>query len=307
MQSAFYSAFGYAIKSDIPLPELKRLDEGATPVDIIIKCEDLTSAWRETETTPGGFYIEPDCVMFEVVDHAIFSIRSGNEIIVSLCEHYELDVVRLYLLGSCMGALLMQRRIVPLHGSAIEIDGQAYAFIGHSGAGKSTLATVFIDMGYSLVSDDIIPLNLLDHKKVATVTPSYPQQKLWQRSLDHFGMNDHTFRPIYGRGEKYCIPVSSYRTEPLPLAALFELDKTANDDIIVQQVTGLERLLILFVHTYRNFMLNPLGLLEWHFDMSTSIGERVPLYRIHRPEHGFTAYALANHILETIEKEGMKR
>ena len=38
-----------------------------------------------------------------------------------------------------MGALLMQRKILPLHGSAIAIDGKAYAFVGDSGAGKSTL------------------------------------------------------------------------------------------------------------------------------------------------------------------------
>ena len=35
------------------------------------------------------------------------------------------DIIRLYILGTCMGAILMQRKILPLHGSAIAINGKA--------------------------------------------------------------------------------------------------------------------------------------------------------------------------------------
>ena len=55
-----------------------------------------------------------------------------------------------------MGAILMQRKILPLHGSAIAIDGKAYAIVGDSGAGKSTLASAFLKRGYQLLSDDVI-------------------------------------------------------------------------------------------------------------------------------------------------------
>ena len=50
-------------------------------------------------------------------------------------------------LGTCMGALLMQRKIFPFHGSAIAINGKAYAIVGDSGAGKSTLASAFLKKG----------------------------------------------------------------------------------------------------------------------------------------------------------------
>ena len=70
------------------------------------------------------------------------------------------DKIRLYILGTCMGALLMQRKILPLHGSAIAIDGKAYAFVGDSGAGKSTLASAFLSKGYKLLSDDVIAVSL---------------------------------------------------------------------------------------------------------------------------------------------------
>ena len=59
-----------------------------------------------------------------------------------------------------MGAILMQRKILPLHGSAIAIDGKAYAIVGDSGAGKSTLASAFLNKGYQLLSDDVIAVSL---------------------------------------------------------------------------------------------------------------------------------------------------
>ena len=46
---------------------------------------------------------------------------------------------------------------IPLHGSAIALDGKAIVFVGASGLGKSTLAASFCDLaGASLLSDDAV-------------------------------------------------------------------------------------------------------------------------------------------------------
>ena len=49
-----------------------------------------------------------------------------------------------------------------LHGSAVEIDDRALAFVGVSGQGKSTMAAVFCSAGAALVTDDVLPL-AFDH------------------------------------------------------------------------------------------------------------------------------------------------
>ena len=116
-----------------------------------------------------------------------------------------------------MGILLMQRRILPLHGSAIAIDGKAYVFIGESGAGKSTIASSFMKKGYQLLSDDVIAVSLLDGDK-PWVIPAYPQQKLWQDSLNHFGMKTNDYMPLFDRETKYSVPVAEqFYNKPLPL------------------------------------------------------------------------------------------
>ena len=47
-----------------------------------------------------------------------------------------------------------------LHASAVEVEGRALAFIGGSGRGKSTLATLLCLGGASLVSDDVLRVDL---------------------------------------------------------------------------------------------------------------------------------------------------
>ena len=86
-----------------------------------------------------------------------------------------------------MGAICTQRKNLPLHGSAVVMNGKAYAFVGESGAGKSTLASAFLSKDYRLLSDDVIPVTLSpDH--IPYITPAYPQQKLWLESLNELGL-----------------------------------------------------------------------------------------------------------------------
>jgi hypothetical protein len=299
-----YKAFGLRISSDIPLPELSPLGHSACVVDVEIQLVDHVEFKSELEINPYEHVVKDETVLFYVPNHAYFTIQGGRTITVTPTKEADESLIRLYVLGSCMGALLMQRNIYPLHGSAVEIDGKAYAFIGDSGAGKSTLASTFLRRGYRLVSDDVTAVTFSSTERLPMVTPSYPQQKLWQESLNKFGVDDHQYHPIYGRENKFSVPVnSSYCAEPLPLAGLFELGKTENEHIEFRPIEKLERLKTLFSHTYRNFLIPRLGLMEWHFSTSVNIINHLDMYQIRRSVVGFTAPQLVDFILDTISRE----
>ena len=224
-----YKAFGLSIISEIPLSELVQINGKVNSVDLEIEFADLTNLWLELSNPQSPFVIRENFVMFQVPNIATFCIQNGNKIFVSPLAEYDEDITRLYLLGTCMGALLMQRKIYPLHGSAIAINGKAYAIVGESGAGKSTLASAFLKEGYQLLSDDVIAVSLTKDDAIPYITPSYPQQKLWQESLTNFGMDTNQYRSIHGRETKYNVPVTSnYFNKPLPLAGVFELVKSEN-------------------------------------------------------------------------------
>ncbi|MFC0560082.1 aldolase [Halalkalibacter alkalisediminis] len=299
-----YTAFGLQIESEFPLPELLQSTTYSTnQIDVKIEQTILTSLWEECAGDDQYFFIKEDYVLFRIPEVGIFLIQNGNEIFVSPIGEVQEDQLRLYILGTCMGAILMQRKILPLHGSALVIDGKAYAIVGNSGAGKSTLASAFLKRGYKLLSDDVIPVTL-NEKGVPVITPAYPQQKLWIESLDQFGMTSEGYRPIVDRETKFAIPVrDQFSSEITQLAGVIELLKTENDDIEFKLVQGLESLHTLFSHTYRNFFITPAGLLEWHFQLTAKMVNQLEMFQLQRPINRFTAHELTELILSTVRKE----
>ncbi len=298
----FYKAFGFILSSEIPLPELPKVNEQVV-ADIEIRLGDLSKLWSELVAPHKKIVVKENLVIFEASDTAKFCIQDGKRIIVSPLKGCDEDEMRLFILGTCMGALLMQRKILTLHGSAVVIDGKAYGFIGNSGAGKSTLALAFLNNGYQLLSDDLIAI-IPSHDKTPLVMPAYPQQKLWQETLQEFRMETSLYRPLFQRETKYAIPVSSkFSAEPARLAGLFEIVTTESGKLEIYSIDKLQRLQTLLLHTYRNFFIARSGLTEWHFHTSVSIVNQMEFYQVRRPTTGFSAPHLVPLILTTLRKE----
>jgi hypothetical protein len=298
-----YKAFGLCISSEILLPELPKLFGNENGIDVEIKIADLNKLWDELVIPEQKYLIKKDLIIFKVSDTAIFYIKEGKRIIVSPLLGADVKKIRLYILGTCMGALLLQRNILPLHGSAVAINGKAYAFIGDRGAGKSTLAAAFLEKGYPLLTDDIIAISFTKDN-IPIITPSYPNQKLWQESLNWFGLESDNYSPIFGRETKYSVPVlSKFTNDSLPITSVFELVKTKE---LVTQINPLEsliRLQTLFYHTFRSFLISRLTLMEWHFASSVKIINHINMFRLNRPNRGYSINDMVSLIIKTI-KEG---
>jgi hypothetical protein len=298
-----YKAFGLNIASEILLPELSPMPEQAALINVEVKVADLSQLWLQSVVQHEKWVAKHNLFMFQIPDTAIFCVENGETISVSALNGADEAKIRLYILGTCIGVLLMQRRILPLHGSAVAINGKAYALVGDSGAGKSTLASAFLSKGYQLISDDVIAVTCAKGQN-PLVMPAYPQQKLWQESLTEFGMESRGFQSIFQRETKYLVPVpAQFIAKPLPLGGVFELNKTESEQIIIQPIQGLERLHTLFCQTFRNYLLSKLGLLDWHFGMTVILSKQIQLYQVRRPHAGFTAPQMASLILETINRE----
>ncbi|MBD8071108.1 aldolase [Bacillus sp. PS06] len=300
-----FEAFGLVVSSDINFPELHKKNDRTLNIDITLSINKELA--YHYSGRPFDFVMKNNIVTLLVPKVGVFQMKDGKEILISPYKDANEDIIRLYILGSCFGTLLLQRGILPLHGSAIAVDGKAYAIVGESGAGKSTLASAFMEKGYQLLSDDVIALSFSGVDDNPHVIPSYPQQKLWQQSLEEFGIDYNSLRPIYGREDKYCIPVNDkYCSIPMQLAGIFELKKTDAGSVSIHPIIGLEQLRILFEHTYRQFLIPKMNLTEWHFKQSTLLASNLPLYKISRPITGFSAYQIVEQILNTIHKNSHK-
>lgn len=297
-----YTAFGLKIKSEIPLPELSQLYTGEPP-DVEILLANLVLQFTDRASQQGRIIVDEQKVMFQVSAAATFKIEDGQRIIVSPMKNAGYNKIRLYILGTCMGILLMQRKILALHGSAVAIEGKAYAFVGDSGAGKSTLASAFMKNGYKLLTDDVIPVTFKENGS-PFIFPTYPQQKLWDESLQYFDMDSRNYNPLFERENKFAIPVHThYYDSSLALGGLFEIKKTESDNIIINPINGLERFRTLYNQTFRKSLIPRLGLTEWHFIESAKLIKYIKMYQIQRPIEAFTANELVDKILTIITEE----
>jgi HPr Serine kinase C-terminal domain len=301
-KSVTYKAFGLIISSEISLPELEQIQVNGNEPEVKIIEEDLVETWSLLPKSNKSFYVEKDFCMFEIPQVAIFQIRSGKCILVSPFPGASKSQIRLYILGTCFGVLLTQRKTLPIHGSAVVIDGKAYAIVGESGAGKSTLASAFIKRGYQLLSDDVVAVSLSEGN-IPIVTPSYPQQKLWQESLEYFGMETKHFNPIYDRETKFTIPLKEqFLNKPIPFAGVIELIISNDSNIEITSINRLERFPVLFRNTFRNFIIKRAGLMQWHFNISANLINKIDFYQIQRPKSRFTAHELVDLILSKVKR-----
>ena len=93
-----------------------------------------------------------DRIWFYIPNIATYCIINGSEIIVEVAEGADMQLMKVYLMCSCLGFIMLQRDMVAIHGGVIEMDDKAVIFTGDRGAGKSTLTTALRRKGYKFIS-----------------------------------------------------------------------------------------------------------------------------------------------------------
>jgi hypothetical protein len=183
-----YRLFGFQIRSDIELPELPTHSPSREP-DVEIALAPVPAA-RDGE------------VGFKIDGVAAYWVGQGTHVIVQPEPGAAERNVRLYLLGSAMGALLHQRGILPLHANAIELGDQAVAIMGASGAGKSTLAAAFHDRGFRVIADDICAVAFGSDER-AYVSRGIPRLRLWADALTASGRKPQAYPRSFAGDDDY--------------------------------------------------------------------------------------------------------
>lgn len=292
-----YAAYGLHFKTEIPCPELPLAGSGEAPcVSVRFGCLarppelDGEATYR---TRPGELLLRLDGV-------ATFRVTEGREIVIDPDAGADESAVRLFLLGSCLGALLQQRGLLTLHASAILTESGAVLFAGPPGIGKSTLAHHFWTRGFPSVTDDLCALDTHDDGRIS-VLPGYPQSKLWSDALSHFGIQESSLRRVRGGTSKFAVRLDRQFTDrPVELAAVVLLESAAQSSASCEILPGLEGFQSLVESTYRREFLVGLGLLEQHFELVATVARAVPVARGIRPQKGFHVVALADRITERL-------
>lgn len=251
MDVFYYQAYGLCICSDIKIPGLLN-DENFTEPDVYIRQaqqEEFLSFTTEKHFVQG----KQLQLFFSIPPLASFLIAEGKQIIYQFYEKAYFDELYLFLLGSCLGALLQQRGYLVLHGNAISIDKKnAVIFVGEQGAGKSTTTLGLITQGANILADDVCAIKF-DENLQPLVIPSFPQMKIWQDTADFFAIDTKNLRRVRAQDAKYALSTRhNFCKEALPVKNIIELKKESTGDKII---SGVEKLTKLIEHSYKFYFL----------------------------------------------------
>jgi hypothetical protein len=290
-----YTAYNLSIHSDIALPELlpEQVEPGSPP-DVQIRLSPITPVGLPDGQQLGPFlWANHDSLWLHVPRIARFLIQDGHTILIDPESGIDEDSIRVFLLGSALGALLSQRGHLVLHGNAIRVGEQCMVCVGQSGAGKSTLAAGFMQRGYEVLADDVVPVD-----KACHALPGFPRIKLWQDVADKLHIETGNLRRIRPEIAKFNYPLGQqFSQKPLPVRWIYILGSENSSNICISAINGMQRFLPLRNNTYRVRFLQGMTLQAKHMQLCGKLAGQIRLASVSRPKSGFELEALIDHLL----------
>jgi hypothetical protein len=296
MSGYTYTAYGLRIASSFPVPEL-RVDGGGTP-DITVGYGRVPESLPNPSSHGIAWQSGQGQLLLRVHQVARFLIVEDREIRIDPYPGSTEEDVRIFMLGSVLGALLHARRILVLHASVIQTARGAVLFMGRTGSGKSTLLGAFLQRGYKMLTDDKAGI-VVDSEGSPVALPGMPFVRLTKDSVDKLGFPVNGLRPNQGLN-KYVVPVDSFCEGPIPVRAAYSMRPHNRTDIQVEPVDSIDRFETLSSQIYRRRFIHNSHQRESAFRTLGAVASRTGVARLRWPDHPCRLDELVSRIEEDL-------
>ncbi|MCM1982528.1 hypothetical protein [Lyngbya confervoides] len=280
MQRYTYRAYGLTIQSEVEIPAFL---QGTGPAQVQLR---VNPTGQSALALPKGLASQPIVIQrspshtlwIHIQNVGCLRIQSGHLIDIFPEPEVSPRLLGMTVAGMGMSALLYQRGVLVLHGSAVKVGNQAVLFVGQSGAGKSSVALALHQAGYSILTDDLAAIET--HGGPPTLLPAFPQMRLTQASAQAFQLDWPRLQdlsPLPKRGFQF---TSSFCADPLPLTRIYLLQRS-QDDITLQQLGGAESIMALLPHAEAMMLFSANR--QAPLQACSQLIQRVPLTLLSRP------------------------
>lgn len=292
-----YSVYGLNIKSEIVIEEFDKLDTLIEDNIVNITYGEMPENIKEKIKNNKRIELSKNETWFHINNIATYRICNGNEVTVELAENPDMQIMRVYIMCSCLGFIMLQRDMVAIHGGVIEMDNKAVIFTGDRGAGKSTLITALREKGYKFISDDVAGIKF---NNAPYVMPGFPYQKLCTSAMDKFGYDKESYTSFMSDKEvKYIVPAKEqFVEESRELISIIKLTVGDVEEVTIEELKGYEKLNNVIENIYRGEYIPRLGgMSPNYFKKCLDITKYIKFYKVTRPKEGF----IVNKQIELIE------
>ncbi len=292
-----YIAYGLQIATAFPCPEMMPCEAGQA--DVHIGYGQVPESLENPAGVGVAWQAAPGRFLMDVHGVARYLVSAGKHITIEPAPDIDEADIRVFLLGSVMAALLIQRGLLTLHASAIRTDQGAVVFMGKSGSGKSTLLAALLKRGYAMMADDVVGIALDDQKR-PLVLPAFPYTRLWHDTATvlHYPVEQN--QRLRQDMDKYVLPVDHFPCEPLPLRTVYALTLHNKPHICMERAAALDVFNLLQRFTYRKRFIRGLGQDQHHFQLLTAVAETTRANTVIRPVHPVLINELADRIEEDL-------
>lgn len=300
-----YIAYNLIVWSDFSLPELTLFETNGTTPDIVIRRVLPQQLPSQLLSQEGYAIINHHQIG---INHPIglLFVQNGCEVLVAPSDNVEPKLLSNLITASALDAALLQRNFFLIHGSAVEIDGIAVAFIGETGYGKSTTAATFAASEYPLLSDDTLAINM----NTMTLHPAYPQIKLWPDSVEAVGQSPDELPKLYSLAEKRALRLQTEaKQQPIPLRQIYVLARDEHQHS-VEPLTFSDSFTEILRHSYIGHLqylykvdlLAGTGQTEQHFRDCAKIAGMIRCCRLKRQWDLANVHQLVNVVINDLHK-----
>jgi hypothetical protein len=309
-----YDVYGLRISSDIAIPELLPSDGQCKIAQINVIFEDLLnqftniSDWLARTAFPGGtpwlsWAKVSNGYLLRFNDLADFLVSSDglNVRCTFAAAHITSATLRHLAIDHVLPRVLNRLGFDALHATATVIDDRVCAFVAEAGTGKSTLAASFHLAGYPGFCDDCL---VLRDTRPLTGVPAYPGVRLWERSFHALVGNAATLgMPVaqYTAKTRQLGGAESFRTESLPVARIYLLERSSESDLTAAALPRLQNLKprdalpALMAATFP-LDITDRAMLSRHFRLLSRVAAELPIRRLIIPSD-FTALPAARSLI----------
>ena len=302
-----YQVFGLRIESFIELEELQPASQTSATFPCIQIVDEPIEPQDEFPTlsdeSPAVFHASPKAFFFHIQGVGRY-LSTTNKISVQLDPHFDTDLFKTFLYGSVFSSSLYFNSLLPLHASAIEINGNAIAFCGDSGAGKSTTAAIFEDAGYPIITDDVLSLKETD----SSGFHCFPGPSVSKLNRDSMELTQRPIEDTEILIDKYHLYTRAWTTkDQLPLKAVFAIvsDNDASE-FAIRPLRGIEKIQIILRYLYRNYWISNFGVEESVNKNAVALATQISVFKIQRPTNiPINPQTILSTIQQHIEKEAI--
>ncbi len=297
MPQHLFEIYDFVVASDWLLPGVEPVvGRGA---EVSIRAHPTPRSLDSAEGVGACFAARPGEVLLWMDGVARFRIVAGRAIEVEVASGADAAVAAL-LASSPMAALLLQRGLLPLEGSAVATPRGTVLLLGGAGVGKSTLAAALARRGCAVLGDDLAVVSGAESSP--GVLSGGTALRLWPHVLGPLGLAGEfpALRPGVDKRVVSFPPRAT--TRPEPVRAIFVLGRGVAGlaCAAVRTLGGAERLAAVHDLLAWPGIARGLGVDRSLFLRSAALARSVPVHRLDLPPHRLAPLETADVVLENL-------